>query len=213
MPPAPPSEPPGPGKVGANPGSHSALCPRFRRASTKPSSLQRPKTPRAEEREPALSLLATSPSGLPLTPRSPGKRSQWPRDHPRSFPHRHPRSVADTARRPRHPTPAHHTSSGSGGAGHRNSWVPDSGSPRPPFRLTPLVSLQNGAGGRALTSRPFPSPFPFHHLLPARGGTDPAPANDRSPPVAPAQSPTGARGFKPITHYHLQKSRKKPGSC
>ena len=42
---------------------------------------------------------------------------------------------------------------------------------------------------------------------------DPAPANDRIPPVAPAQSPTGARGFKPITHYHLQKSRKKPGSC
>lgn len=108
-----------PGQGGANPGSHSAPCPRFRRAFTKPSSLQEPKTPRAEGKESALSHLATSPSRLPLTPRSPGKRSQWPRDHPRSFPHRHPRSVADTARRPRHPTPAHHTSSGSGGAGHR----------------------------------------------------------------------------------------------
>ena len=108
-----------PGQGGANPGSHSALCPRFRRAFTKPSSLQKPKTPRADGKESALSRLATSPSRLPLTPRSPGKRSQWPRDHPRSFPHRHPRSVADTARRPRHPIPAHHTLSGSGGAGHR----------------------------------------------------------------------------------------------
>lgn len=37
----------------------------------------------------------------------------------------------------------------------------------PPLRLTPLVSRQNGARGRALTSRPFPSQFPFHHSLPA----------------------------------------------
>ena len=172
MPPAPPSEPPGPGKVGANPGSHSALCPQFRRAFTKPSSLQRPKTPRAEERESALSRLATSPSGLPLTPRSPGKRSQWPRDHPRSFPHRHPRSVADTARRPQHPTPAHHTSSGSGGAGHRNSWVPDSGSPRPPLRLnSACFSTKWRRRSRAhVAAFPLPVPISSFAARPRRDG-------------------------------------------
>lgn len=123
-----------------------------------------------------------------------------------------PRSAADTARRPRPPAPL--TSSGSGDAGHRKT--PGSPTPAlldPPLRLTPLVSRQNGAGGRALTSRPFPSPFSFHHSLPARGGTVPAAANECSPAGAPTQSPSGARGFQPIPHYPWPKSRKKPGSC
>lgn len=53
---------------------------------------------------------------------------------------------------------------------HWTQETPGSSTPAllsPPLRLTPLVSRQNGARGRALTSRPFPSQFPFHHSLPA----------------------------------------------
>lgn len=211
LPPPPPSEPPGPGRGPSRVSSRALPYALWSLRLGLFSS--EPKDSTAEGRESALSRLSTSPSRLPLTQRSAGKRSQWPRDHPRSFPHRHPLSVADIARRPQHPTPAHLTSGGSDGDGHRKLLGARLRFSSTPLRLTPLVSLQNGAGGRALTSRPFPSPFPFHHSLPARGGRAPAPANDRTPPVAPAQSSTGARGFKPITHYHLQKSRKKPGSC
>lgn len=91
-----------------------------------------------------------------------------------------------------------------------NSWVLDSGSPRPPSSVN-SVSRQNGARGRALTSRPFPSPFPFLHSLPADGGMAQAPANGRTPSARATQSMPGTRGFKPIKHYHSQKSRKKPG--
>lgn len=88
----------------------------------------------------------------------------------------------------------------------RQRWTqetPGSSSPAlldPPLRLTPLVSRQNGARGRALTSRPFPSQFPFHHSLPAGGGMALAPANGRTLTATAVQSPTGTRGFKPITH-------------
>lgn len=56
----------------------------------------------------------------------------------------------------------------------------------------------------ARSRRGLPLPFLFHHLLPAREGMDPAPANERTPPVAPAQSiSTGARGFGKTNHTLL----------
>lgn len=136
---------------------------------------------------------------LPMAPGPPG-----------FFPDRHPHSVADTARASQ--LPAHLRR-------FRRRWTQETpGSPTPalvdpPLRLTPLVSLQNGAGGRALTSRPFPSPFSAHHSLPARRGLGPAPTIQRRPPAAAAQSRRGGRGFKPIARQHSQKPRKKPGSC
>lgn len=107
------------------PGTTAGLTPRSALRSMKP--LPRPLLFRAQRlcepsKESALSRLATSLSRLPLTPRSSGKRSQWPLDHPRSFVHRH--SVADTAGRPQPPTPAHLTSDGSGSAGHRKLLSP-----------------------------------------------------------------------------------------
>lgn len=111
---------PGPGP-GGHPGSPRALPS----ASWGPGLCEPtrgPEAPRAVGggRESARGRLATSPSRLPLTRRGSGKRSPWPRrDHPRRLRRRHPRSAADTARRPRPPPPAPLTSSGSSDAGHR----------------------------------------------------------------------------------------------
>lgn len=152
-----------------------------------------------------------APSRLPPRSRRSGKRFQWSGSTPGTAPAR--------TRVPRLtlPAPATRNSNPPYLRRLRQRWTqetPGSSTPAlldPPLRLTPLVSRQNGARGRALTSRPFPSPFPFLHSLPADGGMALAPANGRTPSARAAQSMPGTRGFKPITHYHSQKSRKKPG--
>lgn len=93
-----------------------------------------PKAPRAVGRESARGRLATSPSRLPLTPRGSGKRSPWPRrDHPPAptpagtrAPHLTPPAGPGPRPQPRSPQAAPAT------LDTGNSWVPDSGSPRPP---------------------------------------------------------------------------------
>lgn len=105
------------------------------------------------------------PDGLALRR---GNASPWPRDHRGSFP---PPSPPPTPRlslgppAPELPPPHPLTLV----RRFRRRWTQGKkllGPPTtpalvdPPLRLTPLVARQNGARGRALTSRPFPLPVP-----------------------------------------------------
>lgn len=165
------------------------------------SPLQRVKPPRAGRVRP-LPPGSTSPSRLPGSRRS-GKGFKWSLVHP-------PGTAPTRTRVPSLTLPASATPNPSPSPPYlrrlRQRWTqetPGSSTPAlldPPLRLTPLVSRQNGARGRALTSRPFPSQFPFHHSLPAAGGMALAPANGRTLSATAVQSLTGTRGFKPITH-------------
>lgn len=163
------------------------------------SPLQRAKLPRAGRVRP-LPPGSTSPSRLPLSPDALGKASSDPWSTPGTAPTRtRVPSLTLPASATPNPSPPHLRRL-------RQRWTqetPGSSTPAlldPPLRLTPLVSRQNGARGRALTSRPFPSQFPFHHSLPAGGGMALAPANGRTLSATAVQSLTDTRGFKPITH-------------
>lgn len=176
-----------------------------------PGSPRGAKAPRAGSGPSPPASPPAAPSRLLPRSRRSGKRFQWSGSTPGTAPAR--------TRVPRLtlPAPATRNSNPPHLRRLRQRWTqetPGSSTPAlldPPLRLTPLVSRQNGARGRALTSRPFPSPFPFLHSLPADGGMAQAPANGRTPSARATQSMPGTRGFKPIKHYHSQKSRKKPG--
>lgn len=197
------------------PGRAAPGLARARRSASKEPRRRAPrggaKAPRAGPGPSPPASPPAAPSRLPLRSRRSGKRFQWSGSTPGTAPAR--------TRVPRLtlPAPATRNSNPPHLRRLRQRWTqetPGSSTPallEPPLRLTPLVSRQNGARGRALTSRPFPSPFPFLHSLPADGGMALAPANGRTPSARAAQSMPGTRGFKPITHYHSQKSRKKPG--
>ena len=187
MPPPPPSELPGLGR-GPSRDSSRALPSaswslHFGRFSSEPEDS-------ASEEERVRPLPPRHfPVRLPLTPRSAGKRSQWPRDHLGSFPHRHPRSVADTVSRPQHLTPAHLTSGGSGSAGHRKLLGPR-------LRLSSTLSSVNSAcfstkwrrRSRAhVAAFPLPVPISSFAARPRRDGP------------STSQWPYSACGFHPIT--------------
>lgn len=170
-PPPPSSKPPGPGaeplRGSPAPGAPLAPLP----GTSTPGS---PSGSSASASGPPPSPPAarpTAPSRLPPRSRRSGQRLPMVRVHPRhrSPPHRRTRVPGLTPPAPATPC------SGPPHLGRlRQRWTqetPGSSTPAlldPPLRLTPLVSRQNGARGRALTSRPFPSPFPFLHSLPAR---------------------------------------------
>ncbi|XP_077752627.1 uncharacterized protein LOC144313568 [Canis aureus] len=123
---APPAAPAAPRPCRLPP-TAAGLTPRSALRSLKPPPqppLFRARRLRQPWKEPAVSRLPTSRSRLPLSPRSSGKRSQWPLDRPRPFAQGRSRPDADTASRLQPPTPARLTSGGSGSAGHRKLLSP-----------------------------------------------------------------------------------------
>lgn len=229
------------GAVEALGGSEEGAARARRGPAARPAAPRRPRSARAPagtpRAQPALRCRFMEPSPRPLllrdrSARSPGERANPPspaaplpcpdcpsfRGAPGNAPRGPgpPRALPAVTRAPRRTPPAGRsplTSGGSGGAEHRKLLGPR-------LRLSSTPSSVNSAcfstkwrrRSRAhVAAFPLPVPISSFAARPRRDG--PAPANDRDPPVAPAQSPAGARGFEPITHDHLQKSRKKPGSC
>lgn len=113
---------PGPGGHRVSPRSLPSASWSLRTAS----SLQSLKTSRAIEESP----LPSRHFPVPTAPHSAELRETLPMapGPPRFFPHRHPHSVADTASWPQPTSPQAIPVALDTG----NSWVPDSGSPRPP---------------------------------------------------------------------------------
>lgn len=145
---------------------------------------------------------STSPSRLPESRRS-GKGFQWSLVHPRYRSHPDPRPELDTPSL-LHPHPQPQPASPQAAPAALdtgNSWVLYSGSPRPPSSVnSACFSTKWRPRSRAHVAA-FPLPVPISPFA-ARlgGGMALAPANGRTMSATAVQSPTGTRGFKPITH-------------